>query len=116
MPQQTVYRLPSAGAGFDKLEEKTEPIPEVQSHEVLLKVHATTLNYRDLAIAKGGYPFTVKDQVVPLSDGAGMIERVGEGVRDLKSGDWAIANFDVTNLYGPQQSMISARPRLDYTR
>ena len=104
MPQQTVYRLPSKGAGYQTLEEKSEPIPTAQPHEVVLKVHAVTLNYRDLVIANGGYPFPVKDGVVPMSDGAGAIEEVGSGVSGLQKGDWAIANFDVTNLYGPQQS------------
>jgi len=103
MSQQKVFRLPSKGAGYKELEEMSEAVPSIQSHEVLLKVHATTLNYRDLVIANGGYPFPVKDNVVPLSDGAGTIEKVGENVRGIETGDWAIANFDISNLYGPQQ-------------
>ncbi|KAK3671654.1 hypothetical protein LTR78_008387 [Recurvomyces mirabilis] len=107
MAQQTVFRLPSKGAGYDKLSEHWEAVPKVQAHEVLLKIHATTLNYRDLVIANGGYPFPVKDNVVPLSDAAGTIEEVGEAVQDLKKGDWAISNFDVTNLYGPQPNWLN---------
>ena len=53
MSQQKVFRLPSKGAGYQALEEKSEPIPKVKPHEVLIKVHATTLNYRDLVIATG---------------------------------------------------------------
>ena len=105
MPQQTVYRLPSKGAGYQALEEKTEPISSPQPHEVVLKVHAVTLNYRDLVIANGGYPFPVKDDVVPVSDGAGTIEEIGLGVKGLQKGDIAIADFDISNLYGPQQGM-----------
>ena len=107
MPHQTVYRLPSKGAGYQALEEKSEPIPSAQPLEVVLKVHAVTLNYRDLVVANGGYPFPVKDSVVPLSDGAGTVEEVGSGVTWLQKGDWAIANFDVSNLYGPQQGKRS---------
>jgi NADPH:quinone reductase-like Zn-dependent oxidoreductase len=103
MSKQTVFRLPSKGAGYEKLEQVSEPIPKPQAHEVLLKIHATTLNYRDIVIADGGYPFPVKDNVVPLSDGAGTIEEVGAAVTGLTKGDWAIVNFDITNLYGPQQ-------------
>ena len=103
MSQQKVFRLPSKGAGYAALEEKTEAIPRVAAHEVLLKIHATTLNYRDLVIANGGYPFPVQDNVVPISDGAGTIVEVGSAVSGLQKGDWAIANFDISNLYGPQQ-------------
>lgn len=105
MSEHKVFRLPSKGVGYHALEEKTEAIPKVQTHEVLLKIHATTLNYRDLAIANGVYPFPVKDNVVVLSDGSGIIEEVGASVSGLEKGDWAIANFDVSNLYGPQQGM-----------
>ncbi|EMC96309.1 hypothetical protein BAUCODRAFT_69777 [Baudoinia panamericana UAMH 10762] len=107
MSEQTVYRLPSKGAGYQKLEQKTEPVPKIQAHEVLLKVHATTLNYRDIVIANGGYPFPVKDDVVPLSDGAGTIEQVGDAVKWLAKGDRVIANFDLSNLYGPQQDWLN---------
>ena len=103
MSQQKVFRLPSKGAGYEAIKESSEPIPKPQPHEVLIKVHATTLNYRDLVIANGQYPFPAKDDCVPLSDGAGTIEGLGEGVEGLRKGDWVIANFDVTNLYGPQQ-------------
>jgi len=100
---QTVFRLPSKGAGYTAIEQHTESIPKPQPHEVLLKIHATTLNYRDLVIANGMYPFPAKDSVVPLSDGAGVIEEVGDEVSGLKKGDWAISNFDMSNLYGAQQ-------------
>ena len=95
--------MPSKGAGYNALQEKSESIPKVKPHEVLLKVHATTLNFRDLVIANGQYPFPAKDDVVPFSDAAGTIEEVGSNVEGLEKGDWAIANFDVTNLYGPQK-------------
>ena len=103
MSQQKVFRLPSKGAGYEALEEQTESISKVSPHEVLLKIHATTLNYRDLAIANGAYPFPIQDHVVPLSDGAGTIVEVGSQVKGLQKDDWAIANFDISNLYGPQQ-------------
>ena len=53
-------------------------------------------------IANGGYPFPVAENFVPLSDAAGEIAEVGASVSHLQKGDYAIANFDVTNLYGPQ--------------
>lgn len=48
---------------------------------------ATTLNYRDLVIANGGYPFPVKDDVVPLSDAAGTIDQIGSDVSGFEKGE-----------------------------
>lgn len=73
---------------------------------MLLQVHATTLNYRDLVIANGGYPFPVKDNVVILSDGAGTIVEVGSDGQDISKGDYAISNFDISNIYGAQQDWL----------
>ncbi len=106
MSQQKVFRLPSKGAGYNVIEEHSEPIPRPGPHEVLLQVHATTLNYRDLVIANGGYPFPVKDNVVILSDGAGTIVEVGSDVQDISKGDYAISNFDISNIYGAQQDWL----------
>ena len=103
MAQQKVFRLPSKGAGYDAIKETSEPIPKIAPHEVLVKIHATTLNFRDLVIADGRYPFPAKDNVIPLSDGAGTIAEVGADVTGLQKDDWVISNFDVTNLYGPQK-------------
>jgi NADPH:quinone reductase-like Zn-dependent oxidoreductase len=103
MAQQKVFRLPSKGAGYEAIKETSEPIPKISPHEVLVKIHATTLNFRDLVIADGRYPFPAKDNVVPLSDGAGTIAEVGADVAGLQKDDWVIANFDITNLYGTQK-------------
>lgn len=61
-----------------------------------------TLNYRDLAIAKGAYPFAVKDNVCILSDAAGTVAAVGPNVTSFAKEDIVIANFDTTHQYGPQ--------------
>lgn len=89
MSQQKVFHLPSKGAGYEALEEKTEPIPKVQPHEVLIKVHASTLNFRDLVITTGDYPFPVKDNVIPLSDAAGTIDQVGSDVSGFEKGEYS---------------------------
>ena len=44
--------------------------------------------------------------MVPLSDAAGVIAEVGDDVSNIEKGDWAIANFDISNLYGPQQDWL----------
>lgn len=86
MSRQKVFRLPSKGAGYEAIEEKSEEIPKVQPHEVLIKVHASTLNYRDLVVANGQYPFPVKDNVVPLSDAAGTVDQIGADVSGFEKG------------------------------
>ena len=49
-------------------------------------VQGASLNYRDLIIPKGGYPFPLKDSVIPGSDGAGTVEAVGKSVTRFKAG------------------------------
>ncbi|KAK4497240.1 hypothetical protein PRZ48_011690 [Zasmidium cellare] len=106
MSTQRVFRLPSKGAGYEAIQEFTEPIPQAQPHEVVIKIHATTLNYRDLAIAKGFYPFPVKDQAVPLSDISGTIHALGPNVTTFSLNDRVIANFDISNTFGPQKDWL----------
>jgi NADPH:quinone reductase-like Zn-dependent oxidoreductase len=57
-------------------------------------VHAASLNFRDLAIPKGKYPFPIKEPVVPGSDGAGTVESVGKHVTRFKAGGTYSINFN----------------------
>jgi len=68
-----------------------------------MKIRGISLNYRDIVVANGGYPFPGKEQVVPCSDGAGQIVEVGSSVEGFEVGDQVIACFDPTNLCGPQK-------------
>jgi NADPH:quinone reductase-like Zn-dependent oxidoreductase len=52
----------------------------------MLIVHAASLNYRDLIIPKGKYPFPMKDNIVPGSDGSGTVEAVGKHVTRFQPG------------------------------
>ncbi|TFY79186.1 hypothetical protein EWM64_g4829 [Hericium alpestre] len=85
-----------------------EPISQPRAHEVLVRIHAVSLNFRDFAIPSGLYPFPIKDNVVPGSDMAGEVVSVGEGVEEFKIGDRVTANFDQTNWYGPQRNWHGA--------
>ncbi|KAF2009947.1 alcohol dehydrogenase [Aaosphaeria arxii CBS 175.79] len=80
--------------GFDSLKfnEKAE-IKALGDHDVLVKIHAASLNYRDLIIPKGKYPFPIVDNVVPGSDGAGTVEAVGPRVTRFKPGDKVVTLF-----------------------
>jgi NADPH:quinone reductase-like Zn-dependent oxidoreductase len=67
------------------LVERREPSPG--KGQVLVKVRAVSLNYRDLLIAKGLYNPKIPLPFVPFSDGAGDVVSVGEGVTRVKKGD-----------------------------
>ncbi|CAF4577466.1 unnamed protein product [Rotaria sp. Silwood2] len=95
---------------IDYIKDFQEDIPTINQHEVLIKIHAVSLNYRDLLIINNKYPFSLKDNIVPCSDGAGEIVEVGDQVIGFKKGDRVISNFDPTHLYGPSQSCLIKIP------
>ena len=81
------------GAGIDSLERVTLPLRELQYHEVRVKVHAVSLNFRDLMVAQGTYPVSGEGAVVPASDAAGEVIEVGPGVTRFRVGDRVATTF-----------------------
>ena len=77
--------------GLDNLAltEKTDPIPA--PGEILVRWHATSLNYHDYLVALGLIP--VPDGRIPMSDGAGEVLEVGEGVTEWTAGDKVMSLF-----------------------
>jgi NADPH:quinone reductase-like Zn-dependent oxidoreductase len=75
------------GAGLASLTLREHDVPVPGPHEVLVRVRASAMNYRELAILWGTYPLPIKPDVVPLADGAGEIVAVGESVTRAKIGD-----------------------------
>src|SRR5208337_3710946 len=73
--------------GIDSLELVERPTPQPGPGEVLVRVHAISLNYRDLLMVKGLYNPKLKLPRIPCSDGAGEVTAVGEGVTRWKPGD-----------------------------
>lgn len=86
--------------GFESLKQRDTSVPEVGDNDVLVKFHAASLNYRDLIITKGQYPFAQKEGVVPASDGAGVVEKVGKKVYRFKTGDKVLTLFNQAHLGG----------------
>jgi NADPH:quinone reductase-like Zn-dependent oxidoreductase len=81
------YQLPKGGAGIDALVQVERPDPKPAYRQVLVKVKACSLNFRDLGIVRGTYRVPVKENIIPLSDGAGEVIAVGPGVVRVKVGD-----------------------------
>jgi NADPH:quinone reductase-like Zn-dependent oxidoreductase len=85
------------------------PVPQPGAGQVLVRLKAATLNYRDLLTVKGGYGSRQKFPLVPLSDGAGVVESVGAGVRQFAAGDRVIGSFFENWLGGePSEARMSA--------
>jgi NADPH:quinone reductase-like Zn-dependent oxidoreductase len=87
--------------GIDSLEFVERPTPHPDPGEVLVRVHAISINYRDLLMAKGLYNPKLKLPRIPCSDGAGEVEAVGEGVTQWKPGDRVAGIFMQNWLDGP---------------
>jgi NADPH:quinone reductase-like Zn-dependent oxidoreductase len=87
------YQLPKGGAGVDALVKVERPDPKPAHRQILIKVKACSLNFRDLGIARGSYRMPVRENIIPLSDGAGEVGKIGPGVTKFKVGDRVAGNF-----------------------
>lgn len=79
--------------GIDAIEQIVREIPTPKDDEILVKMQACSLNYRDILITMGGYVRNDIRPIVPLSDGAGEVVKVGASVSDFQLGDRVIGNF-----------------------
>jgi NADPH:quinone reductase-like Zn-dependent oxidoreductase len=73
--------------GIDKLELVEKETPQPSLGQVLVRIHAISLNYRDLMVVQGRYNPRLAMPRVPCSDGAGVVAAVGAGVTQWKPGD-----------------------------
>lgn len=81
-----LYRLHQPG--IDALALSEEDVPRPGPGQALVRVHATSLNYRDLMTVSGRYARGAPlPGLVPLSDGAGEVIEVGPGVTRVAAGD-----------------------------
>lgn len=93
--------------GAQQLKKTTITTSALKSGEALVKVHASSLNYRDHLVLKGLYgPGHDMTGRVPLSDGAGEVVEVAADVSAVKAGDRVAANFFPTWLDGDANPAI----------
>lgn len=91
--------------GIENLSIEDLPEPEPRRGEVKVRLRASSLNYRDLITAVGGYGSRQKQEgLIPLSDGAGEIVAVGENVHRFQVGDRVTPIF-FTDWQGGEPSL-----------
>ena len=108
------------GFGLENLKPAERPEPTCGPHEVLIKMRAASLNYRDWLTAKGLYNPKQPLPLIPCSDGVGEVTAVGDGVERVKVGDrvasifaqrWIGGEFNVearsSTLGGPSDGMLA---------
>ena len=90
------------GKGLDTLTIVERPIPRPGPGQVLVRMQAASLNYRDLLVATGRYGRgELRYPLVPLSDGAGEVVDVGPGVTRLAPKDRVASAFFQKWVDGP---------------
>ncbi|KAF2158373.1 hypothetical protein M409DRAFT_61716 [Zasmidium cellare ATCC 36951] len=102
--RQYVVRDPSEEAGrngFSSLALESVAMPAIGEKEVLVRVHAVSLNFRDIMIATGTYIWPVTNGLVPCSDGAGEVVAIGSAVTRVREGQRVMATFHQTHISGP---------------
>lgn len=90
--------------GLDALALEDVEAPTPGPHEILLDVKALSLNYRDLLVIRGHYNPRLELPATPISDGAGVVAAVGDGVTRVRVGDRVVSHFITGWLDGPFQS------------
>lgn len=85
-------------AGVQTLKWETQAKAEPGPGEVLVKVHAASLNFPDLLIVQGKYQMRPPLPFVPGAEFSGIVEAVGEGVRHLQPGA-RVAGFSGTGAF-----------------
>ncbi|PVY78906.1 NADPH:quinone reductase-like Zn-dependent oxidoreductase [Tamilnaduibacter salinus] len=78
--------------GLDVLQVSDHPDPgEPGTGEIRVRVHASSLNFHDYSVVTGVIPS--EDGRIPMSDGAGVVDAVGDGVEEFAVGDHVVSTF-----------------------
>lgn len=91
------------------IELSTEKLPrELGPNDVVIKIHAVSLNFRDVAMLNGLYPVEVEERGIPCSDAAAEVVAIGSAVKDFAIGDHVSAIFDLNNMTGHEDELPCA--------
>ncbi len=83
----------TGGDGIDNLAASRVPVPRPGRGEVLVKITALSVNYRDLMVINGMDGWKPTGRVVPVSDAVGTVVGLGDGVDRFSLGDRVSAVF-----------------------
>ena len=86
--------------GLDNLTLAERPDPQPGPGQVLIRIKAVSLNFRDHLMVAGAYNPKQKLPLIPCSDGAGEVIAVGPGVTRAKPGDRVMGSFSQTWIAG----------------
>jgi NADPH:quinone reductase-like Zn-dependent oxidoreductase len=112
--------------GIEHLELVERPMPEPGPGDVVLRMRAASINYRDLTILLGTSRARFSLPLVPLSDGVGEVVAIGDKVTRFKPGErlagtfaqgWLSGGNDTPypTLGGPLDGMLAEYVRLPET-
>ena len=88
------YEIQQGAQSLDGLRQVERPDPSPQAGQILVRMHAASVNFRDQAIVTGRYfSGPVARNTIPLSDGAGEVVGMGPGVTRFKLGDRVSGTF-----------------------
>lgn len=92
--------------GVENLQWQELPTPQPAKGEVLVRIHAASLNFPDLLIVQNKYQMKPELPFVPGSEYAGVVEAVGEGVTHLKVGQ-RVAALNGTGGFGTHTTVAA---------
>jgi NADPH:quinone reductase-like Zn-dependent oxidoreductase len=96
------YEIIAGSTGVDGLRRCDRPEPQTAPGQILVRMRAASVNFRDLAIVRGQYfGGPLQHNTVPLSDGAGEVIAIGEGVTRFRVGDRVAGTFFRNWIAGP---------------
>ena len=87
------YEIPKGATKLEDLRRAERPEPKPGPSDVLVRIRAAALNYRDHAIITRKYRYDTDRDTIPCSDGAGDVVAVGANVTRFKPGDRVIPTF-----------------------
>jgi NADPH:quinone reductase-like Zn-dependent oxidoreductase len=97
--------------GLGSLAQAERPVPTPGPHELLVRINAVSLNYRDKLVIEGVFIPDLALPFTPASDAAGEVVAVGEGVTRFRAGDRVmsiyIPGWDYGDGSGPEGDYIS---------
>ena len=88
-----VFEIPKGATRVEELRRGERPDPKPGPSDVVVRLRAASLNYRDHAIIVGKYRYNLDRDTIPCSDGAGEVVAVGAAVTRFKPGDHVLPSF-----------------------